>query len=350
MVEGSRADEDIYDMAVIGGGPAGLMAALKSALLFHSCVVLDKGKRTSRAFFVPKMANIPGYPAGVSGRTLMDDLRTQIREVERVAKETFVTFPDPVEITGLARDEDGLYTLTGHEVEGRDGIGERVTFRARVVILATGVVDRQPYIGEKDYDISAILPYANKGIADYCLLCDGHTIRDKSVAVIGIDGSAMGIAHTLLTHFKASAVSLVTCIACVTGEGGHDHDAHIPLLDKARERGLGVVDKKIARLEGLKEDRIRIVFEDDSVADFDKAWISFGWFKVNNDLAVQVGGAVDREGYVRSTEDCEVIDAGGSPIPGFFVVGDLRAETWNQVPIAMGDAETAVVHAYAIRL
>ncbi len=349
MVPADSALPDV-DVAVVGAGPAGLMAALKSALLFHSAVVLDKGKRTSRAFFVPRMNNIPGYPQGVSGRKLLDDLRAHITAVEKIAGKSLVQFEDNVDVTAVTRREDGTYLLEGVRLKGRARTEETVAFTARVVVLATGVVDRQPYIGENDYDISAILPYANKGIADYCLLCDGHTIRGKDVAVLGIDASAFGIGATLKDHFEAASVTLVTCIACVTGDPTHDHSSHEVLLDSAGDQGLEVIDKTITRLEGLKEERIRLRFNDGSTAEFDKAWVSFGWFKLNNDLATMVGAALDPEGYVRTTEDCEAVDADGEPIPGFFVVGDLRAETWNQIPIALGDAETAIVHAFAVRL
>lgn len=344
---------ETYDVAVVGGGPAGLMAALKSALLFHTAVVLDKGKRTSRAFFVPNMDNIPGYPTGVSGRRVMEDLRAQIENAEKVAGRRFVTYEEPVAVESLSRDDSGVYTLEGHRMKGREPKGEPVRVRARVVVLATGVVDRQPYIGQsvdKPYDISAILPYANKGLADYCLLCDGHTVNGKRVAVLGLGPGSAGIAESLRDHFGASETVLVTCIACATGEPGHDHSRHEGAIEKLRANGLPVIDKTISRLEGIKDERIRLVFEDGSKEEFDKAWISFGWFKVNHDLAKQMGASIDDDGYVRTTEDCEALDGDAEPIPGLFVVGDLRAETWKQIPIALGDAESAIVHAFAVRL
>lgn len=343
----------MHDVAIVGAGPAGLMAALKSALLFHTAVLIDKGPRTSRAFFVPKMDNIPGYPRGVSGRRLMEDLRAQIAHAEEVGGRTFVTYEDRTSVTSVERDAEGAFVLRGHRVVGRNGVGDPFEALVRTLVLATGVVDRQPFIGptaDKPYDIAAILPYANKGIADYCLLCDGHTVRGKRVAVIGLGPGSAGIARSLRDHFGARETVLVTCIACVTGEPGHDHARHEATIRETEAQGLRVIDKTIVRLEGHDEDRIDLHFEDGTRESFDKAWVSLGWHKVNNDLAAQLGAAIDRDGYVTSTEDCEALDADGEPIPGLFVVGDLRAETWKQVPIAMGDAESAIVHAYAVRL
>lgn len=342
-----------YDVAIVGAGPAGLMAALKSALLFHSAVVLDKGPRTSRAFFVPKMDNIPGYPQGVGGKKLMEDLRAQIHHAEEIAGKKFVTTEERTNITSLARAPDGAFRLAGHRVSGRGTPGEAVEFQARVVVLATGVVDRQPYIGpqaQKAYDITAILPYANKGLADYCLLCDGHTVSGKRVAVLGLGHGSANIARDLKHHFGARETVLVTCVACATGEHDHTLERHLAVIADTEAQGIPVIDKSIQRLEGLKEDRIRLVFEDGSAEEFDKAWISLGWHKVNNELAQQVGASIDKDGYARSTEDCEALDANDDPIPGLFIIGDLRAETWKQIPIALGDAESAIIHAFATRL
>lgn len=267
-----------------------------------------------------------------------------------MAGKAFVTFEEPVAVTTLARLPEGGFELSGHRVRGRGGRGEPVRVRARAVVLATGLVDRQPYIGDAGHDIRAILPYANKGLADYCLLCDGHTIRGNRVGVLGLDGDAVGIAEALRDHFGAREVVLVMCIACALGSPGHAHAGAAGAEEAARAKGLGVIPKDVARLEGLREDRVRLVFADGTSEAFDRLWVSLGWFKVNHELARQAGAAIDRDGYVTTSEDCEALGVDGVPIPGLFVVGDLRAETWKQVPIAMGDAETAVIHAYAFRL
>lgn len=343
--------DDVTDVIIVGGGPAGLMAALKSALLFHTARLVDKGPRTGRAYWVTQMDNVPGYPRGVSGRKLMEDLRAQIAHAEEVAGRQFVTVEERTQVTRLARGEDGVFTLEGHRIEGREGVGDAVRFRARAVVLATGVVDRQPYIGDESRDMAAILPYANKGIAKYCILCDGHIMRGKRIAVLGLGPGSVEIAETLRDHFGASHVDVVMCIPCATGnDAAHDHARHAELIRETEAKGIPVVDDAITRLEGLKEDRIRLHFANEAPREYDRAWISLGWYTVNNELARQAGAAIDDDGYVRSTEDCEAIDEQGQPIAGLYVVGDLRAETWKQVPIALGDAETAIVHAYATRL
>jgi thioredoxin reductase len=145
-----------------------------------------------------------------------------------------------------------------------------------------------------------------------------------------------------------------TCghVGCCESQQGHNtaHARHASLIDEVRAEGVAVIDKQVRRLDGLQEDRVRLEFDDGSTEEFDKAWVSLGWYKVNNELARQLGARIDRDGYVPTTEDCEALGEDGAPLERLFVIGDLRAETWKQVPIALGDAESAIIHAFAARL
>ncbi|HWG92414.1 MAG TPA: NAD(P)/FAD-dependent oxidoreductase [Candidatus Thermoplasmatota archaeon] len=352
MTAGDQADE-VFDLAVVGGGPVGLHAALKGALLYHTVVLFDKGKRTSRAYFVPNYDNIPGHPEGISGRDLLERGRAHIARIhERYGRE-WVTFQDGWEVTALRRpaNEGDPWELTARPTKGTDA--EARTWRAKAVVLATGVVDRQPIIGEyRTRDIETILPYANKGTVDYCLLCDGHTVEGKTIAVLGCDASAASIAKDLLYHFKAKRVTIVTAHQNLPPSAGNGPECLDPtaLAERMQKHGIDVVSTKIKTLHGLKEHYLGIEFEDGARREFDKGWVSLGWYRVNNQLAQQVGAQIDPDGYVRTGEDCEALDQNGEPIHGLFIVGDLRAETWKQVVIGWGDAETAVVHAFAEHL
>lgn len=338
---------DPVDIAIVGAGPAGLHAALKAALLFHTAVVFDKGRKHGRIFFAPKVDNVPGFPAGIRGADLLRLQREHVARYEEEQGRSFVEFVEPSEVTRLARPGPGQpFELAVTLLR----TGQQVTRRARAVVLATGVVDRQPYIGAwTERDMSAILPYANKGTVDYCLLCDGHTVAGKSVAVIGADRSAVGIASTLRDQFGAK-VTVVGCIPCALGRPHAPEEEHDALRRSAEKRGVPAVLQGITALHGLKAGRLGLTFEDGSSAEFDKGFLSFGWYKMNTELAEQMGALLSDDGYVRTTEDCEVLGQDGEAIPGLFAIGDIRAETWKQIPIALGDAESAVIHAYATRL
>lgn len=329
----SASNTDPVDIAVVGAGPAGLHAALKAALLHHTALVVDKGRKHSRVTFAPRLDNIPGFPEGVSGAELLRRQRRHVAAYERAQGRSFVEFVEPAEVTRLAR-KDGLFELT---VKLRKS-HEEILRRARAVVLATGVVDRQPYIGDwSQRDIRPILPYANKGLVEYCLLCDGHAVAGKKVAVIGLDYNALGIAVTLRGQFGAE-VTVVGCIPCVLGKAHRPGEEHAELLETAAKLDIPVIVQGIRGLQGLAEGRLGLEFEDGSRAEFDKGFLSLGWYKMNTELAGQMGALLDPHGYVRTTEDCEVLGPGEGPIAGLYAIGDIRAETWNQIPIALGDA------------
>lgn len=328
------------DFAIVGGGPAGLHAALKAALLRLSAVLLDKGRRTNRIFFAKQVDNIPGFPGGIDGSELLAKQREHIEWVQEAYAPDLVDLVDDVEVTDVERDGD-LFVVDG------EGMDEPV--RARAVILATGVVDRQPWIGDVG-EIAPVFPFANKGIVEYCLLCDGHKVLGEDVAVIGFDRTALGTATSLKEGFDPASVTLVNCIACAVQDPDHEDTDHEQLIADAREAGLEVVDKTITGLSGHREDELTIEYADGSDQTFDVGFVSMGWQQVNNELAVQLDAAIDDEGYVETTGDCEVVDGDGEPLEGVYCIGDLRSEVWNQIPIHFGDAETVVIHAYVHRL
>jgi thioredoxin reductase (NADPH) len=335
------------DIAVIGAGPAGLHAALKAALLFHTSVVFDKGPKHSRIFFAPKIDNIPGFPDGIRGSELLKAQRRHIAAFQEEQGRPFVEFVEPSEVLTLRREgEDGLFVIRARGFPD----GPEVHWRTRAVVLATGVVDRQPYIGDwSKQDMRPILPYANKGTANYCMLCDAHTVSGKTVAVLSADSHAVGLATTLRDHFGARP-TVVGCIRCALKEEHGAGETHEELTAAAKEAGVPLLLGGIAKLHGIRDGQLGITMDDGTVQEFDKAFLSFGFWKMNTELAVQMGAALDPAGYVRTTGDCEVRTEGGGSVAGLFAIGDIRSNTWNQIPVALGDAETAVIHAFAEHL
>ena len=86
--------QDRYDLTVVGGGHAGLQAAVKGALLQHSVALLDRGPKYSRSYYAPHMANIPGFPEGVSGHHLLDQQIAAVRRHDdRIGYFTPATVP-----------------------------------------------------------------------------------------------------------------------------------------------------------------------------------------------------------------------------------------------------------------
>lgn len=328
-----------FDVAVIGGGPAGTHAAWKAALLYRTAVLFDKGRRHSRIFWSPRVDNLPGR-YGEAGRDIIARGYDDIAAYEADIGRKLVTIHEDTEVTAVGRTDDG-YRITA---SGKTG---EVTAEAKVVVLATGAVDGQPKLADfRKRDIEAVLPYANKGLADYCLLCDGHTVEGKRVAVLGCGPGAASIAASLKDNFGADTAVVAACSLGHPEGMDHTDAAWAPIADRLAKRDIPVFTGKVQEFTGIKDGRFGIVFDDGTTEMFDKAWISMGWYKVNNGHAKQIGARLDGAGFVVTDKDGRILDATGEPIPGAYAIGDLRADSWKQIPIAWGEAEAAVIDAF----
>ena len=325
--------DEVLDILVVGGGPVGLYAGFKAGLLNLRAVVVDRGRKWSRAYYVPKFHTVPFYPDGVSGRELIEALRKALENVKGL-----VGLEDFVVVEGIERDGDifrskGLHNPTRTERE----------YRSRVVVLATGIVDRHPLIGG---ELKTILPYANKGLVCYCVLCDGNLARGQNVAVVG-HGRRAALTALDLMHFETEKLTILTDgKRLFEGELMEDSDELRELAKTLESGGVDVVEDRILGLFGVERAVFGVKLASGKELSFDKAFSALGVYKMNSELAVQLGGKVDEEGYVVVDNDCRVLDENDQPIPGFYAVGDINFN-WNQLMIGLGDAERAVIHAFA---
>jgi thioredoxin reductase (NADPH) len=322
--------QESYDLVIVGGGHAGLQAGLKAALLGHSAALLDRGPKYSRSYYAPTMDNIPGFPDGISGHKLLD---AQIAAVRKVDRE--VGYFTPAEVMSVERTEAGPYAVAF------DWLKQRRVTRGRAVILAMGVVDRMPVVGGK---IDPIFPWANQAIVEFCVLCDGHTLSERSVAVLGHDAFAVRSAIDLF-HFRPASVELLTNgRPLLEGSGGAER---ADLERQMAERPISLHDSEIVGFDGIREHRFHVRFADGSVRQYDKGFSALGWYNMNSQIPRSLGARFDDDGFVVTDEDCRVLsDASGEVIPGLYCVGDLR-NGWNQIPEAWATAERAVIHAYS---
>ena len=318
-----------YDFVIVGGGHAGLQAAVKVALLGHTAALLSRGPKYSRSYYAPRMDNIPGFPEGISGHELLDRQLKAVRQVEPA-----VGYFSPARVTGVERTESG-YAATF------DWLKQTRTARGKVLILAMGVVDRIPEVAGK---IDPIFPWANLGIVDFCVLCDGHTLSQKSVAVIGNDAFAARTALDLL-HFGPRSVEVLTHGRKLLEGSTEEERSHLLAgLDRHR---IAIVEPTIAGFEEIREKRFGVRFADGTVRSYDKGFSALGWYDMHYSIPRTLGCRFDPDGYVLTDDDCRAIsEETKEPIPGLYAVGDLR-NGWNQIPEAWASAERAVIHAYA---
>lgn len=149
----------MYDCLVIGGGPAGLTAAIYLARFHLRVLVIDRGQ--GRAMSIPMTHNQAGYPDGIAGRDLVMMMR---RQATRYGAEFRIG-----NVTSLTAGPSGFSALTGGRL-----------IHAQSVLLATGVVNHRPAMAESLHEEAL-----SRGLLRYCPVCDGYEVTDTVVGVIG---------------------------------------------------------------------------------------------------------------------------------------------------------------------
>jgi thioredoxin reductase (NADPH) len=278
------------------------------------------------------MDNIPGFPDGISGHKLLDLQIAQLRQLE-----AHVGYFTPATVVDVRREGEGFEVTF-------EWLKQRLTTRARAVVLAMGVVDRMPEVGGK---IEPIFPWANFAIVDFCILCDGHRYPGKSVAVLGHDVFAALTALDLV-HFAPASLEILTSGRPFLSET--DAATRQDLIGKLEAAKVSVSETAITDFGGIREKLFEVQFADGTTRRYDKGFSALGWYSMHSEIPSSLGSAFDKDGYVRTDEDCRVLAAStGQPIPGLYCVGDLR-NGWNQIPEAWATAERAIIHAYAAYL
>ncbi|HUI38790.1 MAG TPA: FAD-dependent oxidoreductase [Thermoplasmata archaeon] len=318
-----------YDFVILGGGHAGLQAGLKAALLNHTACVIDRGPKYSRSYYAPRMDNIPGFPEGISGHALLDRQIAQVRGAgEKVGYFT------PALAVSAERTPEGDYRVEF------DWLKQRQSVRGRVLLLAMGVVDRIIEVGGS---IEPIFPWANAGLVDFCLFCDGHTLPGLRVAVLGHDRFAALTALDLV-HFGPASLEILTHGRRFLEDS--EAPERTDLETRLAAAGIARFEGTIVGFDQIREKRFGVRFSDGTSRTYDRGFSALGWYEMHGSIPRSLGASFDVEGYVATDEDGRVLDREGQAIPGLYCAGDQRTG-WNQIPEAWATAERAVIHAYA---
>lgn len=284
------------DCIIIGGGPAGLTAAIYLARYHLSIRLFDCG--TSRAALIPCTHNHAGYPDGIKGTDLLDRMRRQA--------EKYGAYREEKRVERLEREGEGFRVHAQGQV-----------FRTRTVLLATGVFNLHPPGMDDELHDAALF----KGALRYCPVCDGYEVTDKRVAVIGTH-----------THGTAEAIFIrgfTKDLTLIAPDAEHDLDAEcLARLDKA---GIARVDGPCGRYR-LEGGRLAV--------ETARGWMSFDSVypalgsHIRSELAVELGAAANDDGRLEVTDHLE------TSIPGLFAAGDV-VEGLDQISHAMGQAGVA---------
>ena len=294
--------DKIYDVMIVGGGPAGYTAALYCARAGLSTLVLEKLSAGGQIALTEQVDNYPGFDEGIDGFTLGQKMEAQ---AERFGAET-----ELAEVLSLSLQGDVKSAVT---TEG--------TFQARVVILATGANPRPLGVADEE-------AFLGRGV-HYCAACDGMFYRGKTVAVVG--GGNTAAADALLLSRVAKEVHLI-----------HRRDSlratkiyHQPLQEASNVvfHWNSTVESLLPgeAFTGLRlRDKVSGAVTDLAC---DGVFVSIGRSPNTALVAGQV--ELDPAGYVVADETTR------TNLPGVFAVGDVRTKALRQVVTAAADGAVA---------
>ncbi|MFN3512265.1 MAG: NAD(P)/FAD-dependent oxidoreductase [Phenylobacterium sp.] len=287
--------QPVHDAAIVGAGPAGLTAAIYLGRFLRNFLLVDSGD--SRASWIPRTHNHPGFPDGIGGIELLNRMRAHAERYGAAVRKA--------KVEAIARAEGGFWL----RVAGED-------LFARTVLLATGVSDNEPPLPGVE---SAI----RRGLVRVCPICDGYEVMDKAVGVIGNDAHAAREAMFLRTY--TGRVTLIH----VAPERPLERKIQSDLVGA----GVDLVETPMDRVILDKTRVTALCFGPGWPRRFDAIYSALG-VTPRSELAAQLGARFDGQGRII------VDDHQQTSVPGLYAAGDL-VRGLNQISTAAGEAAIA---------
>ncbi len=294
----------MYDIIIIGAGPAGLTAAIYARRSGKTVLVLEKDTFGGQITFSPKLENYPGFET-ISGNDL----------AQRMLEQAMALGAD-VEMDTVTGIENGSPKVV---------IGELARYEGRAVIIAAGARHRRLNLPREEEMIG-------NGLS-FCAVCDGAFYAGGHAAVIG--GGNTALQEILLLADTCAKVTVIQNLAFLTGEQ--------KMIDQVLARknveilysSLCVGYEGDEALTGLRI-RNTETGEERSLS-VDGAFLAIGTEPEN--LAYAALAPLDGQGYIKAGEDCT------TPTEGIFAAGDCRTKAFRQVATAVSDGAAAALNA-----
>lgn len=297
--------EELYDVIIIGGGPAGLSAAQYAARAKLRTIVLDKSSTAGALAFSSKIENYPGLPEPITGKELLDIFRAQ-------ALNFGAEYRDDTQVVGVKIEDEikEVYTLQN-------------AFRGKTVIIATGSMGRTPSVkGEKEF--------LGKGVS-YCATCDAAFFKGKTVCVVG-DSEEAAKEAGVLTRF-ADTVYLIAPSKKLKVQDDY------PALASPNLKILA--GRTVKSIEGSEVvEKITMADSEGKEHTLELSGV-FLYLHGNRPIVDFLGGTVEL-----SEDECVVANRFmETSIPGVFTAGDVHCTEVRQVVIAAANGCVAALSA-----
>lgn len=298
-------DDNIYDVIIIGGGPAGLTAAIYTARERLKTLLLDKSICGGLPATTEVVENYPGFPEGISGVELIRRFKEQAEKFGTEIKEF-------QEVKSVKPDGRFLRVETNY-----------MTFSSYSLIVASGSVPKKLNIPGED-------KFVGRGVS-YCAICDGPFYQDKDIAVIGCGNSGLQEGETLLKYVKS--ITFVEFLPYIPAEKilqeRITNDPRVRFFLNhiiTSINGNNFVEAiTIKNRETGEEKEIRV----------DGVFIYVGFLPNSKFLEGLV--EMDGDGYIITDEDMQ------TSFPGIYAVGDVRSKKVRQITVACGEGTVAAI-------
>jgi thioredoxin reductase (NADPH) len=286
----------IYDVMVVGGGPAGLSAALYLARYDRTVLLFDAGQ--GRSTWHQVNHNYLGFPGGISARELRERGYQQLAEYDQVT-----VLKRKIETLERAGD---TFVASGQSDE----------WRSRAVILCTGVIDHYPHFeGWEEYVGRSMF---------WCITCDGYGCKGARVVVLGCTNAAAAVAMQL-RRFTNQVTVLTNSDRCEIADGFRRRleSADVPLIED-----------KISAAEGEDGMLRALILRSGTILELDQLFSQQG-ATPQVELASQLGVRLSEDGYI-------IVDSEQhTNVPGVYAAGDVTREYAHQVSAAVHEGGTA---------
>jgi thioredoxin reductase (NADPH) len=297
----------IYDLIIIGGGPAGLTAAIYSSRARLATLVLEKGACGGWMANTELIENYPGFPEGTKGIMLANKFKEQ-------ALRFGATINEFEEVTNVKEEGAAISVRTSKK-----------EYRGRSLIVASGSIPKKLGVpGEEEL--------LGKGVS-YCATCDGPLFKGKRIAVIGCGNSGLQEGEALLQH--VSSITFVELLPNMTAE---------KILQERllqHENTEFLLNHKLSSINGKDFVKSVTVVDRDTgnekEIEVEGVFVYIGFLPNTEFLKGLVG--VDRFGYITSDEDMR------TSVAGIFAGGDIRSKKIRQITVACGEATVAALSA-----